>query len=221
RAAFCFVGVSSTCELRWLRPAELLKRLPTVQCLELELVGFLGEIDPDNSRVPDPVKELPEGVIETQLEDRQARETCQLHAVSGLRATKGSLEDAVKQEMFCDSEGKEVLPQMCFIAHPQLHRYYTEFHPAINWLIKKCIPTVVIGASHPDPSWKQDEHLLQKLGATIVVSKRENPYPMCLPGDSTVKKCSHIIGFCGGKAIERDKLMSAKIELLSQDYVVR
>ena len=112
---------SSTCELRWLRPAELLKsksqdqlrseatstfasgsnflarsiflgvemmrrgwdmlrRLPTVQCLELstwmqcdakrltlqtcnrcldrlllsrlELIGFLGEIDPDNSRVP-------------------------------------------------------------------------------------------------------------------------------------------------------------------------
>eukprot|EP00435_Cladocopium_sp_Y103_P054858 s568_g18.t1 len=101
------------------------------------------------------------------------------------------------------------------------HRYFTEFHPAINWLIKKSVPTVIIGASEPDPSWKQDEHLLQKLGATIVVSKRESPYPMCLPGDSTVKKCSHIIGFRGGKAIERDKLMNAKIELLSQDYIVR
>lgn len=212
RAAIWFIGASSTCELRWLRPAELLKRLPTVQSLELELVGFLGEIDPDNSRVPDPkVNDLPEGIVETQLEKRQAL----------LRATKGTLDEALEQGLVFKDETTEVLPQVCFIAHPQLHRYFTEFHPAINWLIKKSVPTVIIGASEPDPSWKQDEHLLQKLGATIVVSKRESPYPMCLPGDSTVKKCSHIIGFRGGKAIERDKLMNAKIELLSQDYIVR
>jgi len=176
-------------------------------------VGFLGEIDPDNSRVPDPnADKLPEGIVEVELEGRQAM----------LRATKGSLEEAVQQELVpLDAEGKEVLPHACFIAHPQLHRYFSEFHPAISWLITKNIPTIIIGASDPDPSWKQDEQLLKKMGAEVVVPKRESPYPMCLPGNSTVKKCSHIIGFCGGKALERDKLVSAKIELLAQDYVVR
>lgn len=110
---------------------------------------------------------------------------------------------------------------MCFIAHPQLHRYFSEFHPAISWLITKQVPTIIIGASDPDPSWKQDEQLLRKLGAELVVSKRESPYPMCLPGNSKVKKCSHIIGFRGGKAIERDKLMNVKLELLAQEYSVR
>ncbi|CAE7376308.1 SMT1 [Symbiodinium necroappetens] len=104
---------------------------------------------------------------------------------------------------------EKALPQACFIAHPQLHRYFSEFHPAISWLITKQVPTIIIGASDPDPSWKQDEQLLRKLGAELVVSKRESPYPMCLPGNSKVKKCSHIIGFRGGKAIERDKLMNA------------
>ncbi|CAJ1343322.1 unnamed protein product [Effrenium voratum] len=90
RATMWFLGVSSTCELRWLRPVELLKRLPTVHCLELELIGFLGEIDPDNSRVPDPkADQLPEGILETEHEGRQAL----------LRATKGSLDDALKQEL--------------------------------------------------------------------------------------------------------------------------
>jgi len=206
-----FLGVSSTCELRWLRPVELLKRLPTVHCLELELIGFLGEIDPDNSRVPDPkADQLPEGILETEHEGRQAL----------LRATKGSLDDALKQELI-PADTPEALPQVCFIAHPQLHRYYTEFHPAIYWLIKNNVPTIIIGASEPDPSWKQDEVLLKKLGAEILVSRRESPYPMCLPGNSTVRKCSHIIGFKGGKALERDKLMTAKVELLADDYVVR
>ena len=27
----------------------------------------------------------------------------------------------------------------------------------MSWLIAKKVPTVVIGASEPDPSWKQDE----------------------------------------------------------------
>merc|ERR1712014_213976 len=97
-------------------------------------------------------------------------------------------------------------PTVCFIAHPQLHRYYSDFYPAIAWLIKNNVPTIVIGASEPDPSWKQDEILLKALGATIVVGKRESPYPMCLPDNPSVKKCSHIIGFRGGKALERDKL---------------
>jgi len=214
KASFWFLGASSTCELRWLKPAEILKRLPAIQCLALELIGFLGEIDPDNSRVPDPnIDKLPEGIMKINVDERQAF----------LRATRGSLEEALDKELLLppDADGKEALPQVCFIAHPQLHRYFSEFHPAISWLITKQVPTIIIGASDPDPSWKQDEQLLRKLGAELVVSKRESPYPMCLPGNSKVKKCSHIIGFRGGKAIERDKLMNVKLELLAQEYSVR
>ncbi|CAE7536550.1 Fkbp59 [Symbiodinium sp. CCMP2456] len=209
-----FTQQSSTCELRWLKPAEILKRLPAIQCLALELIGFLGEIDPDNSRVPDPnIDKLPEGIMKINVDERQAF----------LRATQGSLEEALDKELLLppDADGKEALPQVCFIAHPQLHRYFSEFHPAISWLITKQVPTIIIGASDPDPSWQQDEQLLRKLGAELVVSKRESPYPMCLPGNSKVKKCSHIIGFRGGKAIERDKLMNVKLELLAQEYSVR
>ena len=36
--------------------------------------------------------------------------------------------------------------------------------------------------------------------------------------NANVKKCNHIIGFVGGKALERDKLVKTKIDLLSQDY---
>lgn len=80
---------------------------------------------------------------------------------------------------------------------------------------------MVIGASAPDPSWDQDEVLLKALGCNIVVPKRESPYPMCLPDSSTVKKCNHVIGFCGGKAIDRSKLVDTKLSLLTQDYNVR
>eukprot|EP00931_Biecheleriopsis_adriatica_P087713 TRINITY_DN62145_c0_g1_i1.p1 TRINITY_DN62145_c0_g1~~TRINITY_DN62145_c0_g1_i1.p1 ORF type:complete len:493 (-),score=122.39 TRINITY_DN62145_c0_g1_i1:26-1504(-) len=215
QATFWFVGASSTCELRWLRPTELLRRMPSLQCLELELIGFLGEIDPDNSRVPDPkASSLPEGISETNVDGgRRAL----------LRATKGSMEEAVKEEVLPPrgSDGQQALPTVCFIAHPQLHRYFTEFHPAVSWLIERRIPTVVIGASEPDPSWKQDEQLLRKLGADLIVSKRESPYPMCLPDNPDVKKCSHIIAFRGGKAVEKDNLMNVKLELLAQDYSVR
>merc|ERR1712050_711943 len=109
-------------------------------------------------------------------------------------------------------------PNVCFIAHPQLHRYFTDFHPAISWLVQHRVPTFVIGGSEPDLSWKQDEALLRALGANIVISKRECPYPMSLPDRPDVRKCNHIIGFVGGKALERDKLTETKIELLSQDY---
>jgi len=214
RATIWFVGASSTCELRWLQPATLLRRLPSLECLELELIGFLGEIDPDNSKVPDPKADsLPEGITETSGED--GRRVL-------LRATKGTFEDAMTKELHTADEAEGTpKPVICFIAHPQLHRYFTEFHPAISWLIEHRIPTILIGASEPDPSWKQDEVLLKALGAQMVVSKRESPYPMCLPDNSSVKKCSHIIGFHGGKALEKDKLMQAKLNLLAQDYVVR
>jgi hypothetical protein len=111
-------------------------------------------------------------------------------------------------------------PNVCVIAHPQLQRYFTDFYPAITWLIRNKVPTVVIGASEPDLSWKQDESLLRSLGANIVVSKRECPYPMCLRDNANVRKCNHVIGFVGGKALERDKLTRTKIDLLAQDYTV-
>jgi len=83
------------------------------------------------------------------------------------------------------------------------------------------VPTAIIGASEPDPSWQQDEVLLKSLGANIVVGKRESPYPMCLPDNQRVRKCNHVIGFRGGKAVPRDKLTKVKLELLAQDYTVR
>merc|ERR1712006_3522 len=104
------------------------------------------------------------------------------------------------------AEAEAAPPDVCFIAHPQLHRYFSEFHPAISWLIEKRVPTIIIGASEPDPSWKQDEILLKNLGANIVVGKRLSPYPMCLPDDPNIKKCNHVIGFVGGKAVEKDRL---------------
>eukprot|EP00933_Yihiella_yeosuensis_P043899 TRINITY_DN3893_c0_g1_i1.p1 TRINITY_DN3893_c0_g1~~TRINITY_DN3893_c0_g1_i1.p1 ORF type:complete len:539 (-),score=110.51 TRINITY_DN3893_c0_g1_i1:462-1853(-) len=218
RASFWFIGASSTCELRWLRLQLLLERMPMLQCLETELIGFLGETDPDNKRVPDPkLDSLPEGKLETEVDSNRK---------ASLRCRKGTLEENLAKALLPEAvEGKDVgpvvPPDVCFIAHPQLHRYYTEFFPAISWLIQHNVPTVIIGASEPDPSWKQDEVLLKALGAEIVVGRRESPYPMTLPDAPNIKKCSHIIGFCGGKAIDREKLMQAKLDLLAQDYNVR
>jgi len=238
-----FLGASSTCELRWLQPSSLLKRLPSVKTLELSLVGFLGELSPENKREPDPKADsLPLGSNRSKVtEDQEVI----------LRVVKGTLAEALEKEFKQPPAGEEadkeekteegaeeeaepafeqaaaaparagalaaqVPPSICFIAHPQLHRYYSDFYPAIAWLIDHRVPTVIIGASDPDPSWEQDEVLLKALGCNIVVSKRESPYPMCLPDNPKVKKCNHIIAFLGGKAIERDKLVKTKLDLLAK-----
>lgn len=235
-ASIWFVGASSTCDLRQLMYSPMMQRLPGVQTLELAMIGFLGELTPENKREPDPkVDSIPWGCKQTALPDgRQIR----------LRAVKGSLQEALEKDLkppgeatsadpAAPAEGEEepplvppgpaaqVPPTFCVIAHPQLHRYFSEFYPAIAWLVQHNVPTMIIGASEPDPSWKQDEVLLKALGCNIVVGKRESPYPMCLPDNPTVRKCSHIIGFQGGKAIERDKLVKTKLDLLGQDYNVR
>mmetsp|Transcript_29494 Transcript_29494/g.57828 ORF Transcript_29494/g.57828 Transcript_29494/m.57828 type:complete len:528 (-) Transcript_29494:151-1734(-) len=255
-ASMWFVGASSTCELRFLQAKTLMTRLPHVQSLELVLLGFLGELDPDNKRVPDPKADgVPQGITRTKLDDGRC---------ISLQLIKGALQDALAKELkpgsvatepvaaeaqpgeedaaaaakanskvhegsaeVCEGTVKEeipvevVPPSLCIIAHPQLHRYFTDFFPALSWLIQHDVPTVVIGASEPDPSWRQDEVLLKAAGAHIVVGKRECPYPMCLPDNPSVKKCNHIIGFLGGKAVERERLTKIKLELLAQDYSVR
>lgn len=289
QAAAWFLGVSSTCEMRHLLPTILMARLPNISALELVLIGFLGDRDPENKMVPDAGAD----------KLTQGDGACQRLAVGGrsvvIRAIKGTMQDALKKELkpvakaiqaskeaaaasqsatateatvVADQEGTQpvasasaeasttagyvaesspaeappaaeeaasatqahaeatapsepMLPSVCFIAHPQLHRYFTDFFPAISWLIENRIPTIIIGASEPDPSWKQDEALLRAYGANIVVSKRESPYPMCLPDNAQVKKCSHIIGFMGGKALDPDKLTRTKIDLLAQDYNCR
>mmetsp|Transcript_23032 Transcript_23032/g.41990 ORF Transcript_23032/g.41990 Transcript_23032/m.41990 type:complete len:568 (+) Transcript_23032:142-1845(+) len=287
-----FLGVSSTCELRWLQPSVLLSRLPNLETLEVAMIGFLGELDPENKRVPDPkANSLPEGVVEcgdrcllriikSSLQDALTKQLKPVaDAAAGVvaptpttsddsttassadKAEKAGAADAAQEAAAADAtpepaaaassgeaaaaEGREEEaiadapqegeaaaneteeeeppghPDVCFIAHPQLHRYFTDFYPAIYWLIRNRVPTIIIGASEPDPSWKQDEILLKALGCEILVSKRECPYPMCLPDNSNVRKCSHIVGFLGGKALERDKLTKTKIDLLAQDYSVR
>lgn len=276
-----FLGSSSTCELRWLQPNVFMSRLPSVSTLELALIGFLGEYDPDKKRIPDPMADkMPKAVLRHRVAGDSSKNVY-------VRVVKGSMQDALAKELKLAADAIEEIstreptsteeptgtrtdpttmeapantpttergfsaldvsslsekpseegieqsspapeetspppkpPNICFIAHPQLHRYFTDFYPAIAWLIRHRVPTVVIGASEPDLSWKQDEILLRALGANIVVSKRESPYPMCLPDNANVKKCNHIIGFCGGKALERDKLTRAKIDLLAQDYTV-
>lgn len=270
-----FLGVSSTCELRWLQPSVLLSRLPNLATLEVALIGFLGELDPENKRVPDPKADsLREGVVEcgdrcvlrivkASLQDALTKQLKPVaDAAAGVAAApaaagdsttarsvdKAEIDDAAAssgevaaaegtedaaaadapQECDVVADESEAAPaepprhpDVCFIAHPQLHRYFSDFHPAICWLIQNRVPTIIIGASEPDPSWKQDEVLLKALGCQILVSKRECPYPMCLPDNANVRKCSHIIGFHGGKALERDKLTKTKIDLLAQDYSVR
>jgi len=255
-ASMWFVGASSTCELRYLQAKTLMTRLPHVQSLELKLLGFLGELNPDNKREPDPKGEgVPQGITRTKLDDGRC---------ISLQLIKGTLQDALAKELkpgsvitepvdaeaqpgdavaaaegdanakvhegsaeVCGGTGTEAIPagvappSVCIIAHPQLHRYFTDFFPALSWLIQHNVPTVVIGASEPDPAWKQDEVLLKAAGAHIVVGKRECPYPMCLPDNPCIKKCNHIIGFLGGKAVEREKLTKVKLELLAQDYSVR
>jgi len=248
------LGASSTCELRWIQPSTLMSRLPGIQHLEIVLIGFLGELDPENKRIPDPKAEgLSQDWAHTELDGGRR---------VSLRAFCGNLQDAVDQGIGPPKDGnsRDIDPKMkdsaastggyntaessansstdnppvaaaateeirppnvTFVAHPQLHRYYTDFFPAMRWLIQKSVPTVIIGASEPDHSWKQDEPLLTAYGANLVVGKRLSPYPMCLPDSVRIRKCSHIIGFCGGKAIEKDRLTKVKIELLSQDYHVR
>lgn len=272
KVSLWFLGVSSTCELRWLKPSVLLEKLPSVAEIEIVLIGFLGELDPDNKRVPDPKGDsLPPGLLEAKAEDGTRRAT--------VRLLKGTLEEvlaswpwpdrAVSLEEAARAAGVEEAetvaadgatvatpgaetaeaetaaepvveaaaagaaeaagvaaaecppPDFCFVAHPQLHRYYSEFFPAITWLINRSVPTILVGASEPDPSWKQDEILLRSLGVEIVLGKRESPYPMCLPDNPKVRKCSHIIGFRGGKPLDKDKLVKTKIDLLAQDYTVR
>jgi len=232
-ATVWFLGASSTCELRWLQPASLLARLPKVKSLELALIGFLGELNPENKREPDPREaSLPLGAKTSRLPSDEARQMT-------LRVVKGTLQDALEKELKLEPEAPssddeptedepplaaappQVPPSICLIAHPQLHRYFSDFFPAISWLIQHEVPTVIIGPSEPDPSWKQDEVLLRAMGCNIVVSKRQSPYPMCLPDNPDVRKCSHIIGFKGGKVIEKAKLVRAKLDLLAQDYNVR
>lgn len=252
-----FVGASSTCELRLLQAKALMARLPGVKTLELVLIGFLGDLDPDNKRIPDPqigslsktVGETIVGedqkvtvrVIQRTLQDALEHEL--MPAPPGPseiveRAAELSLDEAASVEHNSEEVPDEatpcrpassqessgaptVPPSVCFIAHPQLHRYFTEFYPALSWLIQRHVPTIVIGASEPDPSWNQDEVLLKSLGANILIGKRESPYPMCLPDNPQVRKCNHIIGFLGGKAVPRDRLTKVKLELLAQDYSVR
>jgi tetratricopeptide (TPR) repeat protein len=281
RASAWFLGVSSTCEFRWLQPSAILSRLPSLSLLELVLIGFLGEKDPDNKFVPDPnVDSLPRGILEKRIQEDPLRRVL-------IRCVKGTMQDALEKELksanmetsqassgtaeaadapatasassqaagsssaslevAATASSKEtpadvgaseapdgskvegaaedenlapMPPSVCFIAHPHLHRYFSDFYPAIAWLIEKKVPTIIIGSSEPDLSWRQDEILLKALGANIVVSKRESPYPMCLPDNPLVKKCNHIIGFLGGKALEKDKLTRTKIDLLAQDYTV-
>lgn len=99
----------------------------------LELVGFLGEIDPDNSRVPedcvhsmvlrqvpDPkVNELPEapslgeaflqcqGLVESTLEERRTQSRSHLlwEVWLRLRVRKGTLDEALKEERLGETQG--------------------------------------------------------------------------------------------------------------------
>lgn len=246
-ASVWFLGASSTCELRLLQPATFLSRLPSIKQLEVALIGFLGDVGPDNKRELDPRDaSLPVGLKQSSLPgDRKIM----------FQVVKGTLQEALEKDLKpAGAKGEDaeqpaeqvegaaaasedepppapaglaadgqlsVPPHFCVIAHPQLHRYFSDFYPAITWLIQKEVPTIVIGASEPDPSWKQDEVLLRALGCNVVVSKRESPYPMCLKDDPKVRKCNHIIGFCGGKTLEREKLVRTKLDLLAQDYQVR
>jgi tetratricopeptide (TPR) repeat protein len=69
-----FLGSSSTCELRWLQPNAFMSRLPSVSTLELVLIGFLGEYDPDNKRIPDPIGDkLPKAVLKHRVADDPSR----------------------------------------------------------------------------------------------------------------------------------------------------
>lgn len=287
-----FLGASSTCELRWLRPKVLMSRLPGVKTLEVALIGFLGELDPENKRIPDPQAESlpPTKVASIPVDDEKERKVL-MRVIKGTmqealdgplstqpgKTAEASPSEALKTESGdapnvdsaddgegaaaapaaaaaaavaaagesdsgpdgadtapeCQADGRPaadrsatppastVPPSVCFVAHPQLHRYFSDFFPAMRWLIENNVPTVVIGASEPDLSWKQDEVLLKAIGANIVVGKRESPYPMCLPDNPDVRKCSHIIGFKGGKAVAKERLTKLKLELLSQDYSVR
>lgn len=284
-ASAWFLGCSSTCELRLMQPIGMMQRMPGLQALELVLVGFLGELDPDGKREHDPKAEtLPKGLIQSSLADGRK---------VSLMTIKGTLQEALEKELAlpakqaaedtfaassasdaaADATGAaagagaaasgaatasaadaasnveggpsasggaparaetathgdeatapllpQVPPSMCFIAHPQLHRYFTEFFPALTWLIENKVPTIIIGASEPDHSWRQDEVLLKAAGCNVVVGKRESPYPMALVDAPNVRKCNHIIGFWGGKPVPRDKLTSVKLDLLAQDYQVR
>lgn len=309
-ASIWFLGASSTCELRLLRPKTLMTHLPGVKLLEISLIGFLGELDPDNKRVPDPKADaLPEasqsraehvsvddrfvsmrvvkGTLQEALDkvfqkgatppaeadpdaaaedapsgEAPAKPTQESEAPAEEPAADGPTGEAVEAaaeqaapaapetpagedtssraappgpdaEETAEPEESPpetgasqldvpmVPPSLCVVAHPHLHRYFTEFSPAVRWLIENNVPTVIIGSSEPDPSWKQDEVLLRALGARIVVGKRESPYPMCLPDNPDVRKCNHIIGFQGGKSVPKERLTKIKLELLSQDYSVR
>jgi len=235
RASLWFLGASSSCELRWLKPPELMARLPGVKELDVVMIGFLGELGPDNAREPDPQADrLPKGApaLESKIDEerrvlvRMVRGTLQEALAKELKpaapAAPAAEEAAAAEEKAeAASEPEVAPPTACFIAHPQLHRYFSDFFPAIQWLIQRRVPTTIVGASEPDLSWKQDEILLKSLGANIVVGKRESPYPMCLADNPAVRKCNHVISFLGGKAVERERLTKIKLELLSQDYQVR
>merc|ERR1719265_2380951 len=186
-----------------------MSRLPGVKLLEIALIGFLGELDPENKRVPDPKAGSlpPPRAVPIEVDDR----------LVSMRVVKGTLQEALDKvfqnggdpaaeadvnpsagdtptgnaaaataegnstvtEGACAESPREVAaapaiserpagddvaappeepspdaahagesaggmvfttpmvpPSICFVAHPQLHRYFTDFSPAVRWLIE-------------------------------------------------------------------------------------
>jgi len=181
------LGASSGCELVQLDPVEFLKRLPDVKELNIVLIGFLGQLDPENKLEPDQQRPEQQGVLyESEFEGRKAI----------TRAYYGKYQDLAKEGGQLESE--DLVPDFVVVPQPQLHRYFHDWFEAIEVLVRRKIPTAWVGASKPDPAWEQDEIFLKELGCTLCVRKIPNPYPMVSPADTSVRKNNHVIGFTGG-----------------------
>jgi len=203
-----FLGASSSFELRFLTNAmEWFDRLPSrIRNVRIVLMGFLGEVGPQNKQIPDE-NEPEDGIFkEETLEDGRTFK---------LECYKGKAEVIIANEDLSLER-----PDYCVIPHPGFNRYFSDFYKPIQYLIKEKIPTCVCGRSAPDTSEKEGTEILHAYKANIKVPLTKNPHKISLIENSDLSKLHHFWVFEGGLGIGQELFFKVKLDLLSRDLNV-
>eukprot|EP00397_Hematodinium_sp_SG-2012_P009852 GEMP01009949.1.p1 GENE.GEMP01009949.1~~GEMP01009949.1.p1 ORF type:complete len:386 (+),score=61.83 GEMP01009949.1:464-1621(+) len=197
-----FLGASSTFELRIIQLETVLKQLPHMKTIKIVLLGFQGDIGSANKPIPDTNKPEKDGLYAEATDgDRVARMECY----------SGSAQDII------DNHQLES-PTIAVIAHPHFNRYFSPWHPPIQWLIQQKTPTLVIGGSEPDYSEKEGEKILEAYGCNLRLRMTRNPYLISLVENDKVSKLHHFFLFKGGPGLDKANLTRTKLNLLAADY---
>ena len=214
-----FLGASSTCELRYLAPQVWLTRYPKVKKFRFVLIGFLGQLD-DCRNMEHDSEEFTMGLQNSttffgnarekrcspaQDHERYSKETNTPEGEVNFQSVYTYQYRGFAQE-FLDNEKLPVeirKPSVVFIAQPHFHRYFHDWCPVIQKLIKMNVLSIVLGGSEPDYSKVQDKAVLwacgaRNEGASILDGPIMDPFPMYAGGNAAVRKNNHYFMFKGG-----------------------